>query len=433
MLAIGFLAASWASPDAGGARQRPPVRAARARPPAMALPALPALQPAVLRASAASVGDLLTCCGLGFAATRCGLVDKPSLQALARIVYRVFLPSLLLTNVATTVASGALRSLLPIPIAAWVQISLGLLVASALLPLLRIKRDSPDGKEVQVLSAFGNSGVLPLLFVERLFAHAADATLKPRAISYVSMFLLGWSPAFWTGGYALLGGTLGDEAAAREKDGAQAAARQTTPTALRWPLSLLSTPTASRVLTPPIIACVCGLVVGAVPPLRALLLPPAAGGAAPLPFYSCLQTFGKAYAPAALLVLAGSLASADAATKGGGGAKGDGDGYLRHRVPQLVAISLARFALVPLATAALLAAASAAGLVPADPLLHFMLLMQSCMPSAQNSVLALQVRGAPERATLMARMLLVVYVAAAVPLSLLITCFLQATGVGAML
>ena len=433
MLAISFLAASWASPDAGGARQRPPVRAARARAPAMALPALPALQPAVLRASAASVGDLLTCCGLGFAATRYGLIDKPSLQALSRIVYRVFLPSLLLTNVATTVASGALRSLLPIPIAAWVQISLGLLVASALLPLLRIKRDSPDGKEVQVLSAFGNSGVLPLLFVERLFAHAADATLKPRAISYVSMFLLGWSPAFWTGGYALLGGTLGDEAAAREKDGAQAAARQTTPTALRWPLSLLSTPTASRVLTPPIIACMCGLVVGAVPPLRALLLPPAAGGAAPLPFYSCLQTFGKAYAPAALLVLAGSLASADAAKKGGGGTKGDGDGYLRHRVPQLVAISLARFALVPLATAALLAAASAAGLVPADPLLHFMLLMQSCMPSAQNSVLALQVRGAPERATLMARMLLVVYVAAAVPLSLLITCFLQATGVGAML
>ena len=102
-------------------------------------------------------------------------------------------------------------------------------------------------------------------------------------------------------------------------------------------------------------------------------------------------------------------------------------------MPQLVAISLARFALVPLATAALLAAASAAGLVPADPLLHFMLLMQSCMPSAQNSVLALQVRGAPERATLMARMLLVVYVAAAIPLSLLITCFLQATGVGAML
>ena len=36
-------------------------------------------------------------------------------------------------------------------------------------------------------------------------------------------------------------------------------------------------------------------------------------------------------------------------------------------------------------------------------------------------------------ATLMARMLLVVYVAAAIPLSLLITCFLQATGVGAML
>ena len=86
---------------------------------------------------------------------RCGLVDKP--QALARIVYRVFLPSLL-TNAATTVASGAAAPLLPILLAAWVQICLGLLVASALLLLLRIPRDCPTARR----SKSFNSGVLPL-------------------------------------------------------------------------------------------------------------------------------------------------------------------------------------------------------------------------------------------------------------------------------
>ena len=239
MLAISFLAASWASPDAGGARQRPPVRARRARAaPAMALPALPALQPAELRASARERGRPAHVLRSGL--RRDAL--RPHRQAVAAgaLAHRVpRLPAVAAPHQRRGRDGGERRAALAAAdpdrrVGADIRACSSRRHCSS---LLRIKRDSPDGKEVQVLSAFGNSGVLPLLFVERGFAHAADATLKPRAISYVSMFLLGWSPAFWTGGYALLGGTLGDEAAAREKDGAQAAARQTTPTALRWRLA----------------------------------------------------------------------------------------------------------------------------------------------------------------------------------------------------
>ena len=49
----------------------------------------------------------------------------------------------------------------------------------------------------------------------------------------------------------------------------------------------------------------------------------------------------------------------------------------------------------PLLFSALFQAALRAGLLPADPLRDLVLLLQSCMPSAQNSVLALQAEGLP--------------------------------------
>ena len=102
-------------------------------------------------------------------------------------------------------------------------------------------------------------------------------------------------------------------------------------------------------------------------------------------------------------------------------------GFLRHRVPQvcppaarrvprippssfqqglrtaalpppasqLTAVALARFVLVPLGSFGLLQAALRLRLLPVDPLRDFMILLQTCMPPAQNTVLALQV--APRR------------------------------------
>jgi hypothetical protein len=60
---------------------------------------------------------------------------------------------------------------------------------------------SEQGREVRVCSTFANSGPLPLLFVDALFRSHPDPTLRPRAVAYISFYLLAWSPLFWTYGY----------------------------------------------------------------------------------------------------------------------------------------------------------------------------------------------------------------------------------------
>lgn len=63
-------------------------------------------------------------------------------------------------------------------------------------------------------------------------------------------------------------------------------------------------PAVSRVLSPPIIGCVSGLLLGVSPLARLFLGKDALLGV----FINAIDTLGKAYASAALLVLAGSLA-----------------------------------------------------------------------------------------------------------------------------
>ena len=87
-----------------------------------------------------------------------------------------------------------------------------------------------------------------------------------------------------------------------------------------------------------------------------------------------------------------------------------------------------RFLLLPLSFAGLLQVANPMSIITADPLRDFLLTMQATMPSAQNSVLALQVAGEPSRATRMARLLLVIYLAAVLPIAVVLSVSLQHSG-----
>jgi len=138
-----------------------------------------------------------------------------------------------------------------------------------------------------------------------------------------------------------------------------------------------------------------------------------------------LQSFGKAYSPAALLVLASSLAASPPEASEGDGSDGGEEGYLRHRVPQVAAVAAARFVMIPLCSFALLQGALRMRWLAPDPLRDFMILLQTCMPPAQNTVLALQVGGMTQRATQMARVLLCLYLMSAVPIAGVLTVLLQ--------
>jgi len=381
----------------------------------MAVMSIPTLEPHVIKSACSSVAELLTCCGIGVAANRLGLLTPKTTSALASGVYNIFLPSMLSTSVASTVAKGMSGSMMALPLAAWVQVAIGLFSASVCGKLMRIPSESNLQQEVSVLSAFGNSGVLPLIFADALFSQHPDKAILPMMNALVALYLLGWSPVFWTVGFALLSGS----AELKEGDSAKDSISRI-PQKLRLLLS--------KILTPPIIGCLAGLMVGLVPPLRALLLPSASGEQSALPLYRCLRTFGKAYAPSAVLVLAGSFAAGSNAADSQD--TGTGASNMLGVLPArgLIAIGACRFLLVPLLSFLSLSLTHRLGLLKPDPMCDFLIMTQAIMPSAQNSVLALQVTSKPRRATRMARTLLFLYLIATLPVSLLLTVLLQRSG-----
>lgn len=55
--------------------------------------------------SAGAVLNLVACCGLGVTASKARVLDQQAISALSRLVYNVFQPSLLFTNVLQTLAT----------------------------------------------------------------------------------------------------------------------------------------------------------------------------------------------------------------------------------------------------------------------------------------------------------------------------------------
>ena len=105
-------------------------------------------------------------------------------------------------------------------------------------------------------------------------------------------------------------------------------------------------PAVGRVLSPPTIGCVSGLLLGTSPLARLFL-----GKDAPLGvFTNAVDTLGKAYASAALLVLAGSLAlptpPAPAPAAGGDAAAVTKERTISGPL-QIASICLVRFVLCP--------------------------------------------------------------------------------------
>jgi predicted permease len=154
-----------------------------------------------------------------------------------------------------------------------------------------------------------------------------------------------------------------------------------------------------------------------------------------------LQTLGTAYLPAAILVLAGSLVgakpaastTATAATTTGT----NGAAAVAKTAPSLkaiLAIFLSRFLLAPLLSLGLLQSFVAAGLLGpagtrARAVVSFVLLMEGCMPPAQNSVIMLQLEGLKERASTMAKLLTLMYSLAVIPVTFLLSACLATSGV----
>jgi len=339
-----------------------------------------------------------------FFAAEKGVLDHTACSVLSKLIFNLFQPTLLMVNVASTLASSSqsLGTLGMLPVFALLQIFAGALVGAIIVRVLRLSPKSQSGRELRMSCSFGNAGPLPLLFADALFAGKGDPTLGPRVVALISFYLLGWSPSFWTFGRSILSSEEKVAEADKEAGGLKA---------------LLASPTAQRILSPPVMASVVGVVVGMNPFLKKIFLSP---GAVARPFTEGLRTIGSAYVPAVILTLAGTLQQSVRASRSPGGpsATKQKDVSVATKV---TALMIARFIIMPIFGFFLTTNFTRLGLIPRDPLLHFVLLMQSCMPSAQNSVVILQLDNNDKAAGSMAKTLSLLYIAACVPIAILLS------------
>ena len=252
------------------------------------------------------------------------------------------------------------------------------------------KNPTAEGSRfLRACTTFSNSGPLPFVFVDALFRGHSDLTLLPRSVAYISMYLLGWSPLFWVLAPYLLGKGQNETKSAAEK---------------RRELF-------TRVFSPPILGSIAGLAVGANSPLMCMLQ----NGGILNPLYEALRTLGAGYLPAVLLVLSGSLlpgppSKEETLTASQNSSESSSSSWV-PLVKEVVAILASRFLFMPYVGLFLLS-----GKIPflaaavRDPLLLFILLLETCMPSAQNLTVILQLQGDRFAAARMARLLLLVYV-----------------------
>eukprot|EP00566_Odontella_aurita_P015364 CAMPEP_0113553888 /NCGR_PEP_ID=MMETSP0015_2-20120614/15852_1 /TAXON_ID=2838 /ORGANISM="Odontella" /LENGTH=352 /DNA_ID=CAMNT_0000454985 /DNA_START=221 /DNA_END=1276 /DNA_ORIENTATION=- /assembly_acc=CAM_ASM_000160 len=253
---------------------------------------------ASLRAAGQAMAELGAAGCVGAGCVRFDLITPESVRVLSRSVFSMFLPMFLGTSIARTVSTyGLNRSSLTVPLVAVLHCAaLFFLSRYLLLPLFGMDYESDDesgrvlSRATAVGCSFGNSGVVPLLFAEALFrAPFEPSSMFNQCIGYISLYLVGWSPFFWSFGRSILvGDSEGEEQSGIEKS-----------------LSLMK---FKQLFPPPVVGVAIGLFV-ATTPLRHLFL--SKSGEAGAPFvvvYNCFQNLGRAASPMALLVLTSSLA-----------------------------------------------------------------------------------------------------------------------------
>jgi len=383
-----------------------------------ALAAVGGLDKAVAIASLSATTKLLSSIGLGgLAAKKEGVLDAAAVSALSRLTYWVFQPAFLLCSVSKTLCNAATgggglpgRFLAVMPAAAVLQIGLGAIAGMFITKTAGLQ--DAEARDVRMCTTFANSGPLPLIFADALFA---GSTLQAEVAACVSFYLLIWSPLFWSFGRVILG-TYDDE-------DADAAASITGVGKI--------VKEAKKILSPPVIGSILGVIVGSVPFLQKAFF----GGFA-TPLFGALQTLGTAYLPAAILVLAGSLVGSKKAPVSSDEATVNGTAQVSTApsVKAVVSIFISRFLMAPLLSLGLLKSFVYFGLLGpvgtrARAVVSFVLLMEGCMPPAQNSVIMLQLEGLKERASVMAKLLTLMYSLAVIPVTILLSTCLASSGI----
>lgn len=375
------------------------------------------LDPTVVAASLQSTAKLLSTFVLGvFAAKHCNVLDFPAIDALAKLVYFMFFPALMLCSIAHALSAETnglshLSLFFIMPLSSIVHMLLGYLLGK----IMAIGLSEINRRDVMVCTTFNNSSALPLIFVGSLFPHGSrdlsDAT------ACISFYCICMSPIFYTYGLEIL---LTHE----EREDNSKESRNKTKS---W----------TKICNPPVIASLLGMAIGTMPLLRELFLNDSGIGH---PTFSALHTYGQAFLPATILVLAGSMVATvtpiitDTEMKKNPYASSVQNRNIAATVTTRVVLSiaLARFFILPLITTSachyFLPSLISHETPRNQALIKLVILIEGAMPPAQNMVLLLQMVGHKERASRMTRLLTFVYALSTIPTTIWVSRALTVSG-----
>lgn len=373
------------------------------------------------------------------------LFFKETTMAVSRIVYFIFQPAFLFINVAKTIAgssvpsSGSINtsSLLLMPICALAHIILSSLISKIVVFFTKIDQNEGECRDARTCMSFVNSGTLPFIFAAALFNTGAggNSQLYQDVSACLSFYTLSWSPTFWIYGKKLLLGAKSNKSISE---------------------------TMKEIFTPPVLGSLTGILVSTIPLLRKFFFESDSFLAQPI--MGTFKTLGDANLPLSLIVLSGSLMNGILAMRAmkeqqqnklekqnkkekslqlnQQGSTSNINGAISLRT--LLSILITRFILSPLMACFFINTifSSSNNLVtkllsPYLPtsertksILKFSILMEACMPPAQNSVLLLKMSPeTAERGDKMARILTLIYGLSVLPVTALMGWALQSSGI----
>ena len=381
-------------------------------------------------AAGQAVAELFTAGCIGSACAQQGYLDAATVQSLSKVCFTILLPMFLSTSIMNTINKYGFKfSSILVPLIAVSHVLILYAISRyLLLPCFGIDTDSIEGRATNVCCAFGNAGVLPLIFVEALFR---NSHIFPRASSIVSMYLVGWSPLFWSfGRNVLLGGK-------EDFDKRLVSESQHGKNTFSFRDKILM---LKPFFPPPVVGVTIGFLLALSPKLRCLFMK-CQTDQKRAPFevvYHSVSNLGRAANPIALLVLTSSLALGVSQSQTDETATKVTDSHTHTHVDtnqdtsislirQWSCVSTARFLISPLLMIGILQFAHQCGLIGSmtdgtDSFLQwFILILESTMPAAQNSVLLLQVAKKRSEASHLAKFLFTIYATAMLPLVIVAT------------
>lgn len=172
-----------------------------------------------VQAAGRATMELLVSSGLGVGVVEHKLITPDAMKALSAVTYHILLPLFLATQIMRTITQfGWSKTSFVVPVLAVTHsFLLYSITTQVMFPLFLTHGDaaasaaimnSDDARGVAVCSAFGNGGVVPLIFCQSLFGNQSNRDLLAVGNGIVALFLVGWSPFFWGFGRAIL---LGEE------------------------------------------------------------------------------------------------------------------------------------------------------------------------------------------------------------------------------